>query len=179
MMIGFASDDGEGAVKLFDEEEAHHLMGKGHSGEGDLLLSCLVDAIGEAIGTTHEEDEALGHTLQLLLHPSAELTTGHLATPFVEQDEHIARLQTIEDGIALELLLLIGREVACVAQVGQLLELRWHIVSEALDIFVDESGIDRACGASGEKNEKFHGYSSWSRSDEIESRSMSSRLRVS
>lgn len=178
-MIGFASDDGEGAVELFDEKKADHLVGESHPREGDLLLCSLVDAIGEAIGTTHKEDEALGHALQLLLHPPAEFSTGHLASPFVEEDEHIARLQTIEDGIALKFLLLFGRETAGVAQVGQLLELCGHIVREALDVFVDESGIDRASGSSREKDEKFHGYSSWSRSDEIESRSMSSRLRES
>ena len=63
MMIGFSPDDGESAIELFDEEEADHLVGEGHPREGELLLCCLVDAIGEAIGTTDKEDEALGHRL--------------------------------------------------------------------------------------------------------------------
>jgi hypothetical protein len=30
MMIGFALDDGAGAIDLFGEDEAYHLVGEGH-----------------------------------------------------------------------------------------------------------------------------------------------------
>ena len=38
VVVGFAFEDGEGAVELFGEEEAYHLVGEGHLGDGLLLL---------------------------------------------------------------------------------------------------------------------------------------------
>lgn len=34
VVIGFALDDGAGAINLLGEDESHHLVGEGHLGEG-------------------------------------------------------------------------------------------------------------------------------------------------
>ena len=34
VVIGFAFDDGAGAINLLGEDESHHLVGEGHLGEG-------------------------------------------------------------------------------------------------------------------------------------------------
>ena len=38
VVVGFAFEDDEGAVELFGEKEAYHLVGAGHLGDGLLLL---------------------------------------------------------------------------------------------------------------------------------------------
>ena len=43
MVIGFALDDGAGAVDLFGEDQADHLVGEGHLGEGQLLVGPCID----------------------------------------------------------------------------------------------------------------------------------------
>jgi len=151
-MIGLAAYDGEGAVELLHEEETHHLMRKGHLGERDLLLRSIVDAGREAVRAADEEDEALGHCLQALLHPLAELTAGELAATLVEEDEVVAGLQSVEDLIGLALLLLLFAERLGVAQVGQLLERGGQVVAEPLHVFGDERGKDGAGGAAGEED---------------------------
>lgn len=66
-MIGFSSQYGHGAVELFREDEAHHLMRKGHAGEGDFVVRPLVDLLGEPVGTSDDENEAFETRSALLL----------------------------------------------------------------------------------------------------------------
>ena len=42
-MIRLAAKNGHGAVELFGEDEAYHLMGEGHRGERNLLTGAVVD----------------------------------------------------------------------------------------------------------------------------------------
>ena len=156
MMIGFTTDDGKSAIELLDEEEANHLVRKGHLRERDLALSSGIDAGREAIRTADKQDEALRHGLQTLLHPLAELTAGHLASPLIEQDQHIARLQTFEDEVGLTLFLLLFAERLGIAEVGYLFEGGRQIMCEPLNVFFDQRREDRACGSAGKEDVKFH-----------------------
>ena len=56
-MVRFPPYDGHGAVELFREDEADHLVGESHAGEGDFVVRPLVDFLGESVGTSDDEDE--------------------------------------------------------------------------------------------------------------------------
>ena len=72
MMIGLAFDDGAGAVDLFGEDQADHLVGEGHLGEGQLFVGSGIDGWGEAVGAADDEDEAAGG-VTLLFQPAGKL----------------------------------------------------------------------------------------------------------
>ena len=55
-MIGFSLDDGAGTVDLLNEHKTDHLVGKGHRGEGDLLVGSLIDGRAETVRATDDED---------------------------------------------------------------------------------------------------------------------------
>ena len=43
MVVRFAAEDGEGAVKLLGKEEAYHLVGEGHLRQGKHFIGAVVD----------------------------------------------------------------------------------------------------------------------------------------
>ena len=84
MVVGFAADDGLGAVELLDEEEADELMGEGEGGEGELLGGGGADGRGEAVGSADDEDEAAGRGGLFLLQPAGELQGAHLEAVLIK-----------------------------------------------------------------------------------------------
>ena len=60
MMIRFALQNGEGAVKLLDEDEPHHLVAEGHGRERQIGVGSVVDLLREAVGPTDDENDAFG-----------------------------------------------------------------------------------------------------------------------
>ena len=72
-MIGEVTQDGEGAVVLLDEDEAHHLVGEGHAGEGEFGVSGVIDGGREAVGTPDDEDKAARQGGHLLLQPPGKV----------------------------------------------------------------------------------------------------------
>ena len=161
MMIRFAAHDGVGAVDLFDKEEAHHLVREGHLGERDLALRRLIDAGRETVGTTDEEDQALGDRLHLLLQVLTEFARGELTTPFVQENEDVTRLEALEEHICLTLLLLLFAEVLDILEVGQLLDAEWHIVREATLIVGDSLLRQLADGLTRKDDVKLHDLRRW------------------
>ena len=45
MVIRFTLDDGTGTIESLGEDEAHHLVGESHLGEGNLLVGTAIDGI--------------------------------------------------------------------------------------------------------------------------------------
>ena len=58
MVIRLTLDNRACPIHLFRENEPHHLMGKGHSRQGNFLVCPLVDGLGKTIRTTDDEDQA-------------------------------------------------------------------------------------------------------------------------
>ena len=57
VVVGFAFEDGEGAVELFGEEEAYHLVGEGHLGDGKTAVGGFVGFGGESERPADHEHE--------------------------------------------------------------------------------------------------------------------------
>ena len=138
MVVGFAADDGLGAVELLDEEEADELMGEGEGGEGELLGGGGSDGIGEAVGSADDEDEAAWGGGLFLLQPAGELQGAHLEAVLVEQHDVVAETEAGQQGLAFEVCLLVGAKMARVAESGQFLDGEGHVAGDALAVLPDE-----------------------------------------
>ena len=92
VVVGFALDDGAGAVDLFCECEANHLVREGHSRERELLVGALIDSGGETVWASNDEDEASGGLL-FLFQPACKLDAAELSPVFVEKYNGVRGLQ--------------------------------------------------------------------------------------
>ena len=66
-MIFLVVEDGVGAVELFEEKEANHLVVEGHLREGEPLWGSSVDCGGETVSTADDEVEGTHAGVELLL----------------------------------------------------------------------------------------------------------------
>ena len=144
MMILLTFEDGAGSVELFGEDEAHHLVGEGHQGEGHHLLGAVVDGFGEAVGAADDEDEASA-ALLLLTQPCGEVEAPALDAVLVEEDNGVAGLYQGENELALFVLLLVLGEVAGVAELGDDMDVEGHIVVDTVAVVVDARDIEFVC----------------------------------
>ena len=138
MMIGFAAQNGVGAVELFDKKDADELVGEGHLRQGYLLTGQGMDGGIEAVGAADHEDKTTGTASHALLQPPREIHGATLGTMFIQQDEVVARLQLPLDERCFLCLLLLGGEGLGVPQLRDDLEGEGHIVREALGVVFDE-----------------------------------------
>ena len=136
VVVGLAFDNGAGAVDLFGEDEADHLVGEGEAGEGELLVGAGIDGRGEAVGASDDEDEAAGG-VALLFEPAGQFDAAEFVPMFVEQYNGVGGLQLLEDEFALGSLLLLFREILGVLELGDGDEFEGHIVADALNVVVD------------------------------------------
>ena len=60
LMIRFVAVDFEGAVDLFQQDHPHHLMGEGHSAEGQLEIRPSQKLLGKPQRTADDEDHIAG-----------------------------------------------------------------------------------------------------------------------
>ena len=58
MMVGFAFQNGEGAVKLLNKDESHHLVAEGHGRERHFRVGAVVNFLREAVRSADNENQA-------------------------------------------------------------------------------------------------------------------------
>ncbi len=133
MVILLALEDGAGAVELFDEDEADHLMRERHLGERDLVVGALIDGGRKAVGATDDEHESAGGLL-LLAQPFGKFDAAALAAMLIEKDDGILRGEFLEDEVALALLLLRLAQGAGVLEFGDDEDVKGHVVADAVGI---------------------------------------------
>ena len=137
VVVGLVVEDGEGAVELFDEEEAHHLVVEGHLGEGYLVVCHVVDAGGEAEGTADDEDKAAGAGVHLLLEVLREPHGGVLFAMLVEEDDAVSTFETFEQEDGFALFDFLGRGALLVFESGDDFEVEVDVVLQSFDVDVD------------------------------------------
>ena len=152
VVVGLAFDDGAGAVNLFGEDEADHLVGEGEAGEGELLVGSGIDGRGETVRASDDEDEATGG-VALLFEPAGQFDTTVFVPMLVEQYDGVRGLQLFEDEFTLSGLLLFFREILSVLEFGDGDELEGHIVADALNVVVDAC-LEMLVGGFPHENEK-------------------------
>ena len=118
MMIGFAPEDGHGAIELLHEEQAHHLMAERHAGKGHFLAGTLVDSGGETVGSTHHKHQPPRPGGATAFHVAGKFYGAKLLAAFIKQHQPIAIRQAAEYLFAFALLLLLKAQRTCIPQIG-------------------------------------------------------------
>ena len=137
-MIRFTFYNGTRAIEGFREDEAHHLMRESHLGEGNLLVGTAIDGIGEAVGTTDDEDESASRRL-LALQPLGIFDASELLSVLIQQDDGVGWLDEFEDEFSLTLLLLLFAEALGILELRDGSDGEGHVVGDALGIILDAS----------------------------------------
>ena len=117
-MIRFALLDGEGAVKLFDEDKPHHLVAERHGRERHLRVGAVVDFLRETVRPADDENEPFGSRSHLFFKAFGEVHRSVLLAVFVQKDDLVAGLQLLQQKETLGLFLLFFAEGLAVARVG-------------------------------------------------------------
>ena len=155
VVIGLAFDDGAGAVDLFGEDKAYHLVGEGHLREGELFVGAGIDGRGEAVGASDDEDEPAGG-VALLFEPAGKLDAAQLTAMFVEQDNGVGRLDELQDLLSLGRLLLVLREALRILEFRNRDELEGHVVTDTLGIVGDACLEVAVGGLTHEDQQRLH-----------------------
>ena len=137
MMVGLAFQNREGAIKLLDEDEAHHLMAEGHGRERHLGVGAVVHFLCEPVRPTYDEYEPFCSRSHLFFKAFGKLHRGELLAIFIQKDDLVAGLQLLQEQKTLGFFLLVFAEVLAVAWVGKFLHLERGIVPDAAYIFLD------------------------------------------
>ena len=99
VVIRFTLDDSTCTIEGLGEDEAHHLVGESHLGEGNLLVGTAIDGIGEAVGTTDDEDESASRRL-LALQPLGIFDASELLSVLIQQDDGVGWLDEFENQLS-------------------------------------------------------------------------------
>ena len=137
MMIGFALQNGEGAVKLFNEDESHHLVAESHGRERHFCVGTVVHLLREAVWSADDENQSFGAGNHLFFKASGKFNGGELLAVFVQKDDLVGRLQLAQNQRTLSGFLLFLAEGFAVARVGEFLHLERGIMSDAAHVFLD------------------------------------------
>ena len=138
MVIRFALDDGASTIERLGEDEAHHLVGEGHLGEGNLLVGSAIDGIGETVWATNDKDKSASRCL-LALQPLGVFDASELLSMLIQQDDCVGRLDEFENEFSLALLLLLFAEALGVLELRDGGDGERNVVGDALGIVLDAS----------------------------------------
>lgn len=93
-VVGVRFQNGEGAVDLFEQDDAREFVGDGHFAERQDGGSSFAGIVGEAVGRADGEDERLGIAVLVVLQELGEFFGGELPASGVEQDEGVGGART-------------------------------------------------------------------------------------
>lgn len=137
MMIGFTLQDGEGAVKLLNKDESHHLVAEGHGRERHFGVGTVVHLLREAVRPADDKNQAFRARGHLFFKAFGEVYRGELLAVFVQKNDLVGRLQLAHDQETFGGFLLLLAKSLAVARVGDFLHLKRGIMPNPPDIFLD------------------------------------------
>ena len=85
-MIRFSPDDLESPVDLLDEQQADHLVGKGHAGEGEFEIGPLAQLRGQAEGAADEKDDVAFAVLSTAVDMGGEFFGRQVLSKHIEDN---------------------------------------------------------------------------------------------
>lgn len=138
VVVRLASQDGHGTVNLLDEDEANHLVGEGHPGEGNLFLCRQINHGRESVRTADDEDDATRAVVLEFLHILRKLDRAKFFAPFVQQHDVVAVAEEFADALRLLFLLLVGGERFRVLQFGNGHCLKGEVMFQSAQILLNE-----------------------------------------
>lgn len=132
-MVGFAAEDGHGAVELFDEQEADHLVAERHLAEADLGVGTLIDSLAEPVRSADDEGQSACGGIKPGLQLFGKRQAAVLLAMFVQQDNERA-FHRPKYGFSFQLLLLCFGQTLGVLEIGKDLNIKGYVVLEALNV---------------------------------------------
>ena len=159
MVVGFTFYNSACAIERLGEDEAHHLVGEGHLGEGYLLVGTAVYGIGESVGAADDEDESASRGL-LALQPLGILYASELLSVLIQQHHGVGGLNQLEYQFSLALLLLLFAEALGVLELRYRGDMEGHVVGDALGIVLDARHEVLVDGLSDQYQFCLHAFSS-------------------
>ena len=133
MVVGFAAEDGHGAVELLDEQEADHLVTERHLAETYLRVCALIDRLTEPIRPADDERQSACGCVEPGLQLVGKRQAAVLTTMFVQQDNETA-FHSPQNGFTFLLLLLCLGQALRVLEVGNDQNIKGYVVLEAPDV---------------------------------------------
>ena len=129
-------EDGDGAVELFGQKDAHHAVREGEAGEAHHHAGLLFEAVGHAVGAADDEADVFAVLLPAF-EVFRQLDGGRGFAAFVEDDEECALGDGFEDAFFFRRHALCGVD-ACAAFFGfDFFEGVGDVASEAFGVFAD------------------------------------------
>ena len=139
MMVGFAFQNGEGAIKLLDKDESHHLVAESHGRERHFRVGAVVHLLREAVRPADDENQAFRARGHLFFKAFGEIHGSELLAVFVQKNDLVGGLQLAQNQETFGSFLLFLAEGLAVARVGDFLHLERGIMPNPPDIFLDAS----------------------------------------
>ena len=137
VVVGFALEDGEGAVELFHKDEAYHLVVEGHGREGYLVVCQAVYFRCKAEGSANYKYQCPHTGVHLFLNVLGKAHRCGALAVFVEQDDSVGTLQAFLQQCCLALLNQLGCGALLVFQSGDYLYLEVDVMFQSVDVGVD------------------------------------------
>ena len=97
MMIGFAFQNSEGAVKLLDKDESHHLVAEGHGRERHFGISAVVHLLREAVRPADDENQTFRARGHLFFKAFCKIHRCELLAVFVQKNDLVGGLQLTQN----------------------------------------------------------------------------------
>ena len=96
-MVGFAFQNGEGAVKLLDKDESHHLVAEGHGRERHFRVGAVVNFLREAVRPADDENESFCARGHLFFKAFGKIHRCELLAVFVQKNDLVGGLQLAQN----------------------------------------------------------------------------------
>lgn len=137
MMIGFAFQNGEGAVQLFDENQPHHLVRKRHRRKRHFGVGLGIDILRKSVWATNHKNDALAARSHEFFEIFRKLDRCELLAVFVQKNDVVARLKLRQQQKTLRFFLQFLAQGLAVADVGNFLHLERCIMPKPANILLD------------------------------------------
>ena len=85
-MIRFAPANLVSPINLLDQQQAHHLVGKCHAGEGEFEIGPLAQLRGKAKGTADKKDNVAFSVQSATIDMGREFFGGQVLSKHIEDD---------------------------------------------------------------------------------------------
>lgn len=97
MVVGFAFQNGEGAVQLLNKDKSYHLVAEGHGRERHFRVGAVVHLLREAVWPADDENESFRARGHLFFKAFGEVYRGELLAVFVQKNDLVGGLQLTQN----------------------------------------------------------------------------------
>ena len=86
MMVVFVTTNLKRPINLLHQQQPHHLVGKGHSGEGKFEIGPLAQLRGQAESAADKKDDVAFAVQSAAIHMGGEFFGGQVLSKHIQDD---------------------------------------------------------------------------------------------